>query len=131
MNRIREDEFDGRPELIRHRARAVLAQRVMISIVAVFMAGAIALLVYNAIVGMGTRHALLDCTTPDGRCYGEGQERTGQVVQSILNANKLNEVATRRVVVVAASCASEPTNNTVNEIQACVDLHLKQDERNN
>lgn len=56
---------------------------------------------------------LLDCTTPEGQCYRDGQARTGEAIGTI------NEVT-----ILAAACVKIPTNNTEAEIRACIEAGL-------
>lgn len=57
---------------------------------------------------------ILDCTTPEGQCFKDSQQRTAQAVADV-----------NRVVIIAAACsAGLPPGMTVeerqDEIQACV-----------
>ena len=56
---------------------------------------------------------LIDCTTPEGQCYQDGQTRTGEAV------NTINEVT-----ILAASCVKIPGVDTEIEIRACIEQGL-------
>jgi hypothetical protein len=68
-------------------------------------------------VGQETRTRLLDCTDPNGQCYKDGQARSGAIVKS-LNDNQ------KTVVTIAAYCAKQPVNQTLEQIEACVNKEL-------
>jgi hypothetical protein len=125
MSDVREDEFDGRPELVKKRARVIIVKRAIASVIALFMLATLALLAYNAIQSIRTRNALLDCTTPTGQCYHQSQKRTGLLIESLINNLTTSDAVTRRIVILAASCADESQSQTVEEIQQCVDSRLK------
>lgn len=61
-----------------------------------------------------TLRAIKDCTQTEGRCFQRGQRRTGRAVASI------NEVS-----IIAASCASSPYQQTVEQIRRCVIAELE------
>lgn len=122
-----EDEFDGRPDLVKARARAIVVQRVAASLVGLSIVASLTLLTFNALQSTRTRETLLDCTVPSGKCYAQGQKRTGEAIQQLIDANSLNEVATRRIVVLTAVCDDLPGVDTVDELQACVDRKLARD----
>lgn len=52
---------------------------------------------------------LIDCTTPGHKCYEDGQARARTFGANI-----------QLIVVLAAACAKQPQNVTVEQIQACV-----------
>lgn len=56
-----------------------------------------------------TNDQILDCLDPDGQCYKESQERTGQSVASI------NEVT-----YYAAVCADRPGSQSLRDIRRCI-----------
>lgn len=113
-------EFEDRPELVKKRARALIVQRLAAAALAVFVIASLTLTAYNAIVGIATRAALLDCTTPGGQCYQEGQKRTAEAIRQLVEANEAGEVTTREIVILAADCADNPGVDTADEIEACV-----------
>ena len=131
MERERENEFDGRPELVKKRARSILIQRTLWAILGIYIVLSLAVLVSNALTGFQTRDTLVDCVDPQGQCYKDGQARTEDAIQRLIEANSLDEVATRRIVVLAAACAADVSNDTPDEIQACVDAQLKEDKKEN
>lgn len=69
-------------------------------------------------VGQSTRDRLLDCTDPTGQCYREGQKRSGAAIKQINDAQK-------QVVTIAAYCAKQPKNQTLEQIEDCVNKELK------
>lgn len=100
---LREDEFDGRPELVKKRGRVILLQRLAVAIVTIYIIGSLTLLVLNAIQASQTRHTLIDCTSPSGKCYQEGQKRQGKVINQLIQS----DATTQHIVVLAAACAEE------------------------
>jgi hypothetical protein len=121
------DEFEARPELVQKRARAILWTRIAYAAAAVFVIVSLTLLVANALSSFKTRDTLLDCTAPEGKCYKDGQQRTGVFIQQLIDANHLDESDTRRIVVLAAACAK--LYDTVDDIQACVDKNLPEEKK--
>lgn len=127
----REDEFDGRPELIQMRGRAILLQRIAVAVLVVYIIATLTLLAVNAIQSFQTRSALLDCTQPSGECFKDSQERSGAIIQDLIDALHKEgldrEMVTRQIVIAAAACADDPGNDTVEQIEACVDRTLKEE----
>ena len=117
-NILTEDEFTGRPELVKKRARSIFWQRMAIACVALYMVVSMTLVVITSLQGVRSRQILLDCTTPVGVCYQDNARRTGEVVGNI-------KMDTKEVVVLAASCAKDPTNNTTLKIEKCVNRQLE------
>lgn len=124
---MRENEFEDRPELVKARARTLFVRNLLFVLTSMTLIAVLGVLVFDSLNGFQTRRTLVDCVTPGGRCFTESQARTGEAVQQLIDANQLDEVATRRVVVIAAACAQEEGNDTVREVQRCVDLVLKND----
>lgn len=122
-------EFQNRPELVRKRAHSIIVVRVFQATIALAVAVMLSIQTYNAITLLDTRGRLLDCTTPEGECYKDGERRTQRAVQHLIESNSLDEVATRRIVILAAACASNGLNNTYVEVQRCVDRQLKEQGR--
>lgn len=56
-------------------------------------------------------HAVLDCTTPGGKCFKRSKRATARAVGDI-----------NRVIVLAATCADMPGDQTQRQIERCV-LH--------
>lgn len=129
------DEFEGRPELVKKRARALIFQRAFFGAIGIFMVSSITLLVVNALQGQTTRDTLLDCTQPTGECSQRNQERTGVLIQQLIDNNSLGDIATQRIVVLAAACSEEPAirdepvqSARIALLEACVNDQLKADE---
>lgn len=130
----RKDEFDGRPELVKKRARSNFLLSLSIWGLVIFMTAGMTLLVVNAVQGAQTRGILVDCTDPEGDCYQEGQDRTAVLIQQLIDANSLGDVATQRVVVLAAACSEEDevkaeTNQAkrIRLLEICVNEQLELD----
>lgn len=128
------NEFEGRPELIKKRARVIIWQRVAIAIAAMYIVGSLGLLVMNAIQGQQTRNTLLDCTEPTGKCAKEGQKQTASVIKQLIDANAAGDVSTQRVVIIAAACSESPDirsePNQVERIrltEECVNAQLEKE----
>jgi len=115
---LTEDEFTGRPELVKKRARSIMLQRLVVALVAVYMVFTMTVVVITSIEGIRARKILLDCTTQEGRCFKENARRTAAVVAGI---NK----GTKDIVVLAAGCAKDPRNDTTSKIEKCVNKELE------
>lgn len=83
--------------LIRKRARMIFWTWFAVGLGLLFVFGTLGGLAWNAWEGRESRYLIIDCVEPQGQCFREGQERTGNVVKSI------NDVA-----IAAAVCAEEP-----------------------
>ena len=57
------------------------------------------------------------CINPQGKCYQSGDRRSGAAVKTINETQK-------RIVTVAAYCAKQPGNNTLEQIEACTNKEL-------
>lgn len=74
----------------------------------------------NQKVGLSTNRAVLDCTTPAGKCAKEGAKRTGEAVTNI-----------GRLSVYASACAADvnpdwSVRKRVADIEQCVTELLEQ-----
>ena len=116
-----DDEFEGRPELVKLRARTLFLRNIGIGLLAVFMIASMTLLVITSLQGTIVRNQLLDCTTPGNPCYDDGQKRTAEAIAQLINAGHLDEVETRRIIILALACDARPGIDTPDEIQRCVD----------
>lgn len=56
---------------------------------------------------------LIDCTSPTGKCYQDGQRRTGSAIGTI-----------NQVSIYAAYCSKIPSNTTVKQIETCINKEL-------
>ncbi len=121
------DEFYGRPELMRKRARSILITRIVATLVALYMLGTLTVVGYNALASIQTRGVLLDCTQPTGKCFGEGQKRTGSLVQQLIDASANGDVLTRHIVILAAACAKQEGVNTADQVEECVTDKLRRE----
>lgn len=54
-----------------------------------------------------------DCTNPTGKCYKAGQANQAKVLGNV-----------QLIIVLAAACAKQPENNTVTDIERCVQAGL-------
>lgn len=120
------------PNLIKKRARVILVQRILIGVVALYMLGTSAVATIAALVSLQARNAILDCVEPTGQCYQEGQKRTGEAVQSIVEGTLIGteeiSATTREVIHLTAFCADQPGAQTLTQIEACVVEGLEQEE---
>lgn len=64
-----------------------------------------------------TSDRLLSCTDPKGECYQSGDRRSGAAIQTINESQK-------RIVTIAAYCAKQTENKTLDQIEACVNKEL-------
>lgn len=67
---------------------------------------------------VSVNNRLIDCTTPGGTCYRQGQERTGAAVADILKG-----------ATYAIACADKRGVQTEAEIQACVLERIAKEDR--
>lgn len=112
----REDEFSERPELIKKRARSVMAENVWRLLWFITAAVVMALIAYDTLVGITTRQHLLDCVEPQGTCAKAAQEKTGNVVSDI-----------NTIITLAAYCADKPGVQTETQIKRCIQKGLEDD----
>lgn len=99
-------------EANRVRRRDNTVTLVLAAVIVLLLAGALTLTVQNAKIARQNREIsrqVADCTTAGGRCYQEGQRRTGEAVADIARMQVLVEV-----------CGSQPGVDTVAEVQRCV-----------
>lgn len=61
-----------------------------------------------------TNHQIIDCTSPDGTCYQQGQERTADIIGTLVASN----IAVHR-------CVEANHDGTAEQIHACVMKALK------
>jgi hypothetical protein len=133
---MRTDEFDGRPGLVKKRARTIIFQRLVFGIVAVYIFASMTILVLNALSSFKTRDTLLDCTQSTGQCAQENQRKTAGIIQQLINSGKAGDNATQRIVLLTVACSEEP--NIKNEpdkfqritlLENCVTAQLKTDQQ--
>lgn len=118
MTELPEDEFERRPELVKQRARVLFLQRIGAGVLIFYMVLSMTVLLVNAVASYQTRGAILDCTQPSGGCYQNGQQRTGDAVQNLKQANK-------QVIIAAAYCSSKDENiGNEQRIKQCVNRTL-------
>lgn len=119
------NEFETHPELVKKRARSILLTRILISIVLLYAFVILTLVGVNAIVSFASRHALLDCTTPAGKCYQEGQKRTGEFLAGLNKASDNRAAITREVVKEAAYCNNLlPPTVTPKQFEDCINARM-------
>jgi hypothetical protein len=114
-------------DVVKHRARVIVIQRALVVMVALGLVLVLALLTYDAYVGIKVRGEIVDCTTPEGKCFAENQRRTAEAVKNIAEDGIEREAVTRRIISLAASCADEPGSQTYKEIEACIRDRLKEE----
>lgn len=131
MSDVREDEFDGRPELIKKRGRVILLQRITIITLAIYIIGSLGLLVISALASHQARDTLIDCTTIGGECYQEGQESQAKAIKQLVDAGLNGDANTQHIVVLAAACAEEDSIRTEDDqtirtqmIEKCINDQL-------
>lgn len=107
--------LDGRPELSKTGRRVKVIGAALQGVLIALVALAVGVLVYNAYLGAQTRQELLDCTTPKGECYKESQERTGDVIAQLNEANE-------RIAVLTAACTGEPAIMQETDLSDRIDL---------
>ena len=115
-------EYQGRPELVKKRARTIFLRNSVIGVIVVALGFSIALDTATNLSTGQTRDTLVDCVEPTGKCYQEGQERTGAAVTGIV-------VGTREVIIATQVCNNKYPNATVDELETCVDKEIKNGRR--
>lgn len=113
------NEFERRPELVKARARAHMASMAWRFVWVAVMTLIATLIVYDIIIGNQARAELLDCTTPGGECYEQGQKTTGDAVTNIVDISRLASIA-------AAYCTDQSGSQSLKEIQTCTEQVLKE-----
>lgn len=116
MNIRDDDEFTNRPALQRKRAMAIMLQRATITLFVIYCIATMGMLLWLGVQGNASRRQLVDCTTPSGECYKEGQKRTAEAIQALIADNQL----TRDTVIAAITCGQDPANDTKGEVLACI-----------
>jgi len=116
VNIRNDDEFTNRPDLRRKRALAIMLQRATIALFVIYCIATMGMLLWLGVQGNASRRQLVDCTTPHGKCYQEGQKRTAEAIQALINDNEL----TRETVIAAIACGQDPANDTKEEVLACI-----------
>lgn len=119
------NEYQEPPEVVRKQARADFLQRLVITLVVLWMMSTQALLVWAAVEGHYTRQALLDCTAPSGDCYKEAQKQTASVVESLNKSGDQRAALTRKYARLAAACADKPGTQSAQTIEICINQEDK------
>lgn len=121
---------------IKKKRYIIISNLAALAVMVALLVGA-AVMTINAYYGMSARNVLLDCVEPTGECFKEGQSRTGDVVQQLIEQNNLSEVATRRIVLLAAVCADDPEVRTEPDkarriilMDRCINVELDKEDRN-
>ncbi len=92
--------------------------KILVWIFVAIATGAFSLIMYYTLSEVQSQTKLLvDCTTPSGECYKNGDRRSSSVVKLISDNEK-------RIVTVAAFCAKQPQNVTLKEIEDCTNKEL-------
>lgn len=89
----------------------------MVGAIMVFVTAFSVLMYYTLDEVQKQTSLLVDCTTPEGECYKNGDRRSGAAVKAISDAQK-------RIVTVAAYCAKQPGNETLKQIEDCTNKEL-------
>lgn len=88
---------------------------VFLLIAAAIVYGSIQIITLTEVKDTSAR--LLSCTDPNGECYKSGDRRSGAAIKTINEAQK-------QVVTIAAYCAKQPGNVTLEQIEDCVNKEL-------
>lgn len=116
-------------QLDKQERRVIILRQVVLTLAIVWVLASTSALLYNAWVGSKTRSTLVDCVEPRGKCSQRNQEETAKVVDGLIKANQLDEVATRRIVIISVTCQQLPGIDTLAEVQECVDRQLALDKQ--
>lgn len=99
---------------IKYYNTAKLLLGVLVSIVII----ALVLLQFIILFNVGkTADQIQDCLNISGSCYKNSTQRSGDAVKRISENQK-------RIVTVAAYCAKQPGNNTLQQIEDCTNKEL-------
>ena len=112
-------------EVDRKRVQAELIRRIAIVALSVWLLFVSGFLLFNTIQSINTRQSILDCTAPDGKCYSRSVEQQGKAIEQIITGGQRDELATRRIVVLAAYCADrQGAAPTPTSIQVCIEEEM-------
>lgn len=114
-------EFERHPQL-RRAFYINLITGVYHVVLVVIMLASLVLILRSLQAGEQSRDRLLDCTTPTGTCYQEGQRRTAVYLKTLQMQGVERELITRATVVAAVACAK--VHDDIVDIQECVDKEL-------
>lgn len=113
-------ESSSTPELVKKRAHYYqLVWTLVLLGVLVLVSMLVLLIMLNLETHRTAQHAeetavrIEDCTSPSGECYNRSVARTDNTV------SRINEIT-----VLAAYCAKEDSNDTVDKIQRCIEKNL-------
>jgi hypothetical protein len=121
---VKGDEFEGRPELVRKRFRALLAQNMVIAILVIYAFTSLSISTYNVFQSTAARDELIDCTTEGGECWQRSQENIARYIQQLSDDQGMVQQSTREIVVLAAACSNDERNRTVDDIKECVQKEM-------
>jgi hypothetical protein len=123
-NRAAELSASTQAEIVAARGqrhRFMWFMGIMAAVVAIILAGVYMQVRSDSRVLQGSENArnlIIDCVTPTGKCFREGQARTGAAIQSI-----------NQVSILAAACAPDyvtlPLAQRTDAIKACIVRGLK------
>lgn len=126
MIKIRRDEFEGRPHLLRQQRFVLHLRGLMVGLIITWFVVLIGFIAWDTWIAEKQRRLLVACTTPGGHCYERAQDNTAAAIEEILKEGLLQEIATRRVVILAAQCANRSDVQTVADVEKCVERGLKE-----
>lgn len=112
-----------RPEIIRKRAKVILVQSLWKWFISLIVVAVLTLVVIDTLQGRAVRQELLDCTTPEGDCYKDGQKRTAKVVDQLYQQGLDREAVTRRIIILGNTCSDIYAD--LDDVVACVNERLK------
>jgi hypothetical protein len=112
-------------DVVKKRAQVLLVQRGFIVIGSLILMLILGLLVFDAVTAYTARKELLNCTTPPGECYEEGQKNTAK---AIVSGSALLHVDTRRVVILTTICQERLHTKDESELTTCVNRMLQKEE---
>lgn len=119
------DEFEERPELVRKRARAEMLARGIQIAWFLLVVLVIVLLFWNLHKAEQVRNSIADCVTPGGQCYHRSIQQRNELVHLIHQDESQRSHTTRRIVILAASCADQPGSDSANDILQCIHAGLE------
>lgn len=119
-------------DLIKKRARVITATWLTVGLFVILVVSTLVGLSINGYQGAQTRKLLIDCVTPSGECAQRNAKETAKVVDQLIKANALDEVATRNVVIFAAVCSQQENvqresdfNTRVHLMEVCINEQLE------
>jgi hypothetical protein len=122
-------DLEAEEVLVKKRARVILTTWIAVSLFVLWMLISSALDMWSAWEAHNARETLLDCVTPAGQCYQDGQSRTATAVDELMKDGIERETVTRATIIASVWCDKQPNVIGLEELEACVKQQLALRER--